>query len=165
MRSLGCFLSSCREVTTNRNDRRLLNAILRLACSQFNAIEGERDREMAGSGVFDACQFESELSFRVAKSFFAFKCRSYRLANLTKVARAASTVLIDVSKSILNFRLSANISNPSLSIPVIVTASTAVTFNTLLDIGENRRLKPAIFAAFFTFSVKLFEFADSNEVG
>jgi len=28
-----------------------------------------------------------------------------------------------------------------------------------LDIGENRRLKPAIFAAFFTFSVKLFEFA------
>src|SRR6266542_2576936 len=112
MRSLGCFLSSCREVTTNRNDRRLLNAILRLACSQFNAIEGERDREMAGSGVFDACQFESELS-----------------------------------------------------IPVIVTASTAVTFNTLLDIGENRRLKPAIFAAFFTFSVKLFEFADSNEVG
>ncbi len=39
---------------------------------------------MAGSGVFDACQFESELSFRVAKSFFAFKCRSYRLANLTK---------------------------------------------------------------------------------
>src|SRR6266511_460637 len=82
-----------------------------------------------------------------------------------KVARAASTVLIDVSKSILNFRLSANISNPSLSIPVIVTASTAVTLNTLLYIGENRRLKPAIFAAFFTFSVKLFEFADSNEVG
>src|SRR6266536_3918592 len=36
--------------------------------------------------------------------------------------------------------------------------------NQLLDIGENRRLKPAIFAAFFTFSVKLFEFADSNEV-
>ncbi len=37
--------------------------------------------------------------------------------------------------------------------------------NYVLDIGENRRLKPAIFAAFFTFSVKLFEFADSNEVG
>src|SRR5215470_5203321 len=55
----------------------------------------------------------------------------YRPANFTKVARAASTVLIDVSKSILNFRLSANISNPSLSIPVIATALTVVAFNTL----------------------------------
>jgi hypothetical protein len=61
----------------------------------------------------------------------ALKLDLYRLANFTKVARAASTVLIGVSKSILNFRLSANISNPSLSIPVIATALTVVTFNTL----------------------------------
>ncbi len=35
----------------------------------------------------------------------------------------------------------------------------------LLDIGENRRLNPAIFAAFFTFSVKLFESAGLSKIG
>jgi len=46
------------------------------------------------------------------------------LANLIRLARASSTVSIRDSKSILNFRPSASISNPSLSIPVIFTAST-----------------------------------------
>lgn len=46
------------------------------------------------------------------------------LANLIKLPRASSTVSIGESKSILNFRLSASISNPSLSIPVMLTAST-----------------------------------------
>jgi hypothetical protein len=46
------------------------------------------------------------------------------LANLIRLARASSLVSIGESKSILNFRLSANISNPSLSIPVIFTTST-----------------------------------------
>lgn len=44
-------------------------------------------------------------------------------ANLISLSRASSTVSIGESKSILNFRLSANISNPSLSIPVIFTDS------------------------------------------
>lgn len=44
-------------------------------------------------------------------------------ANLISLSRASSTVTIGESKSILNFRLSANISNPSLSIPVIFTDS------------------------------------------
>jgi len=43
-------------------------------------------------------------------------------ANLINLARAASTVAIGESKSILNFRLSAIRSNPSLSIPVMPTA-------------------------------------------
>jgi hypothetical protein len=46
------------------------------------------------------------------------------LANLIRLARAASTVSIGESKSILNLRLSANKSNPSLSIPVMLTPST-----------------------------------------
>ena len=46
------------------------------------------------------------------------------LANLIRFARASATVSIGESKSILNFHLSASISNPSLSIPVMVTAST-----------------------------------------
>jgi hypothetical protein len=46
------------------------------------------------------------------------------LANLIRFARASPDVCMGESKSILNFRLSANISNPSLSIPVISTTST-----------------------------------------
>jgi hypothetical protein len=47
------------------------------------------------------------------------------LANLINAARASSDVFMEESNSILNFRLSARRSNPSLSIPVIVIASMA----------------------------------------
>lgn len=45
-------------------------------------------------------------------------------ANLINEARASSDVFMGESKSILNFRLSASRSNPSLSMPVMLTAST-----------------------------------------
>ena len=44
-------------------------------------------------------------------------------ANLIRLARASSDVCMGESKSILNFRPSASISKPSLSIPVIFTTS------------------------------------------
>jgi len=51
---------------------------------------------------------------------------------------------------------------PSRLLPLLPSESLLVESGgviNVLDIGENRRLKLAIFAAFFTFSVKLFEFA------
>src|SRR5215475_12513975 len=46
MRPPGCFLSSRRGVTTRRIDRRLLNAILRLACPQFNSLASQAGHEL-----------------------------------------------------------------------------------------------------------------------
>ena len=69
-RPLCCLLYSCREVTTNRNERHLLNAILRLACSQFNAI----DRDYLGStAVFMRMNsHRAHLEHREQNHFFVF---------------------------------------------------------------------------------------------